>query len=98
MLMISAAGFAGQAAQSRTLRLQPIPENAKDRIFVLAKIWRSERNFWIAAICFMTWWLLYSYQHVLVKWIQLRDENQILKEQLKPAESSTGERGDKKND
>eukprot|EP00210_Caulerpa_lentillifera_P003618 g3453.t1 len=101
MLIISAGAFAAQAYESSELRLQTTPEHAKDRIYGLAKIWRSERNFWIAALCFFVWWMLLSYHRILVKWLDLKEENQQLKEQLNPAQQESmnqEHQRDKKND
>ena len=45
-----------QSYTAAKLRQEPRPLLQADTMAFKAKIWRAERNFWMAFLCFVTWW------------------------------------------
>eukprot|EP00798_Chlamydomonas_sp_ICE-L_P021895 gene21895-28934_t len=44
------------------------------KINLLARKWREERNFWIAALCFLLWAMLYRFYNLLMAYTKLQEE------------------------
>ncbi|GMH42033.1 hypothetical protein BSKO_09952 [Bryopsis sp. KO-2023] len=92
-VMLCITGVALAAMTKNTLinnRFSPPADtalSANQRQHYLGQKWRNERNFWIAALSFMSWWGLFCFYKASHKRVELEEENQKLKDRLSAYES-----------
>lgn len=74
-LIIAGAAFLATSINTYKVTQLHLPETLtpNQKTAVLAKRWREERNFWIAALTFSLWSLLYRFYSLMVEHTALQD-------------------------
>jgi hypothetical protein len=57
--------------------------SSKERVAVMARIWREERNFWISVLTYLLWGCLYRFYGLLMEHGRMEDRFAALKEELR---------------
>lgn len=73
----------GRAASTEDAFVTP-----NQRMSLLGRKWRGERNFWIAMLAFLLWAALNSAYRLMLEHMQALDENKRLKEQVAKLKTS----------
>ncbi|GLC57144.1 Protein rai1 [Pleodorina starrii] len=74
-LVITGVVFAGSCITTYKLVQSPVDATLtpNQKTAVLARRWREERNFWIAALTFFLWGLLYRFYQLMLEHVALKD-------------------------
>lgn len=91
-LMMLLTGLALISSSATTYRLQQdtIDDqlSPNQRMAVLAKRWREERNFWIATLCFLLWSLLHRFYSLTLEHIETQDTIKLLQLRVQRSEAA----------
>ena len=68
---------AATSLQLYELYQRPMPDTLtpNQKIAIQARRWREERNWWIAALTFLLWGLLYRFYALMLDYVQLQEEH-----------------------
>uniref|UniRef100_A0A7S0WTB4 BAP29/BAP31 transmembrane domain-containing protein n=1 Tax=Chlamydomonas leiostraca TaxID=1034604 RepID=A0A7S0WTB4_9CHLO len=76
----------GQEALSTTL-------TPNQRVGILARKWREERNFWIAVLSFLLWSFLWRFYKLMIDHLELKAKVKTLEAQIKQQQQAAGAAG-----
>mmetsp|Transcript_37039 Transcript_37039/g.82336 ORF Transcript_37039/g.82336 Transcript_37039/m.82336 type:complete len:196 (+) Transcript_37039:174-761(+) len=89
MLLVTGITFIGAMVHTHKLRQDLDPTlTPNQRTAVLARIWREERNFWISALTFLLWGLLYRFYLLTMDHLSLQNKVKSLEAALRSAGGS----------